>query len=252
MAIPSFEVIGRPVKRFVEMAQVAGIGPAGCEFVRDPGTADLMAANRLEDPVGGEGHVTVVTLTPAGCGRVTGVCRQSGRVSEMLVTLDAGPVVVAVARQLPVRGALMERMTGQTGKLASLIAGRFDQPVVVASGDPNHAVRPEEIAQQIGVAPEELRQAGSPGHTRGMDDRRGGFPIVPRPVVKSVFGPAFVVVPPLHRMTEPADLRSSPRVDFPGVNHLGAQGSRVRRWRPFRFGPSGDRMTFPRPVAGFA
>src|SRR5947207_7616137 len=253
MAVPTAELMGGPRERFVQMAEVAGIRPSGCEFVCDPGTAHLVAANRLQDAVSGMGHVTVVALTPAGRGQVMCVADNLRFLAESLVTLSAGSVAGPIPGQLTVGVAFMQRVTGETGKPATAVAGRFDQSVVIPAGDANHAVRPEEVAQYIRVPRKKIGETGDLGRLRGADDRSGGFQIVTRPVAKSAFGPAFVAVPPFHGMAKAADLRSPDGIDLLWMDDLAPQGLRVGRGRFIPLcGLSGLEVALSGPMACFA
>src|SRR3989442_14962427 len=107
--------------------------------------------------------------------RVSG---QWSLIAEPLVTLSASSVAGPVLGQLIVGIAFMERVTGQTGESAALVAGRFQQSVVFATGDPNHAVRPKEIAQKIGITAKKIGETGGRLHPRRTDDGRSWLPII--------------------------------------------------------------------------
>src|SRR5258705_3202825 len=109
--------------------------------------------------------------------RVSG---QWSLVAEPLVTLSASPIAGPVPRQLIVGIAFMERVTGQAGEFASLVARRFKQSVVFATGDPNHAVRPKEILQKLGIPCQISRETGDFPHPRRTDNRSRDFQIVAR------------------------------------------------------------------------
>jgi hypothetical protein len=59
------------------------------------------------------------------------------------MTLNAGPIVGAIVRELIVRLAVVKRMTREAGEFPALETGRFDQAVVLASAHPDHAIGPE-------------------------------------------------------------------------------------------------------------
>src|SRR5439155_11183642 len=147
----------------------------------------------LEHAVSCERHVAVVALTAAGGGQVVGMSGQFRSLAEALVTLGTGPVVRAIAGQLIVRITFMQRVTGETGEFASLVAGGLQQPVVLATADSDHPVRPEIIAKKVRIASEKIGEPGDRCYPRRTDDRSGGFQIVAGTVMKSVLNPVLGV-----------------------------------------------------------
>ena len=162
-AVPGGQLSGGPRLRLVEMTQVARGQPPGVEAGLHRRTADLVAANRLQQAVGRERHVTVVAGAP---GRIRRVMRVRGDVVlERAVALKTRAVPFGAWLQLivgpGVRRAsivrlLVHRVTGQARQRMGIIRGvpvarRVDQPVVLAAGRPDHAVGPEDIGDEIRI-----------------------------------------------------------------------------------------------------
>src|SRR5439155_16831922 len=127
---------------------------------------------------------------------------------------------------------------------------RFDQPVVITARNANHAVRPEEIAQQIRIAREIICEPGDFLRPRGTDDRRRRFQVVTGTIAKSVFAPAFIAVPPFHRMAEAADLRCPQRIDLFRMHDLAPEGWRIGRPVLVPLGRPGVDVALAGPMAG--
>ena len=142
-------------------------------------------------------------------------------------------------------------MTGETGKLASLVTGRFEQSVVLPTGDANHAVRPEEIAQQVWIPGQIIRETGDFLHARRTNDGGGGFQIVTRAKAKPVVAPVFVAVPPFHRMTEATDLPCPSGVDLFRMDDFAPQNCRLGRRCLVALSQPGIGVALSGPVAGF-
>ena len=76
VAIPLGQVLAGPFKCLVEVAKVAGVGPAGLQLRFDAGRVNLMAADALEKAVSSVRHVTVVTVAARGFSGVVCVLRE--------------------------------------------------------------------------------------------------------------------------------------------------------------------------------
>src|SRR5690349_15023585 len=123
------------------------------------------------------------------------------------MTLGAGAVVRAIASQLAVGIALVQRVTGQAGKPAALVTRRFEQSVVIPARDPDHPIGPEEVPEEIGIAGENVRQPGYRRDSRRPDDGCGLFQIIAWPETKSTLPPAFRLIEPFHGVAKTTDLR---------------------------------------------
>ena len=88
LSIPRFEVLGGPIQGLIEMAEIAGVGPAGLNIVDHTRAADLVTADAFENAVGRMRHVAVVTITARRCRRVAGMRSELGRLAEFVVTLE--------------------------------------------------------------------------------------------------------------------------------------------------------------------
>ena len=126
MAVPARKLIAGPRQRFVQVAEVASIGPPRGKLIGYPGTAHLMAANRRQDTVCRVGHMTIVTLASVRFGLVVSVSGYFGFRAEPFVTLRASPIVRAVRGELIVRFTVVGRVTRQAGELAAPVAWRLD------------------------------------------------------------------------------------------------------------------------------
>ena len=82
-AVPPFEDVGGPRERLVEMTQVAGVRSPGRERRRHRRAADLMAADRLQQPVGRVRHVAVVAGAAGRSARWCGMSRSRSRARGM-------------------------------------------------------------------------------------------------------------------------------------------------------------------------
>ena len=100
MAVPARKLIAGPRQRFVQVAEVASIGPPRGKLIGYPWTAHLMAANRRQDTVCRVRHMTIVTLASARFGSVVSVSGYFGFRAEPFVTLRASPIVCAVSGEL--------------------------------------------------------------------------------------------------------------------------------------------------------
>jgi hypothetical protein len=67
-------------------------------------------------------HVTIVTFRAAGTRAVMRVTENLRLLTKAFVTLQASPIVRAVAGKLIVRVAVVERMAGKTGELTTTVA----------------------------------------------------------------------------------------------------------------------------------
>ena len=126
MPVPARKLIAGPRQRFVQVAEVASIGPSGGKLIGHPGTAHLMAANRRQDTVCRMRHVTIITLASVRSGLVMSVSGYFGFRAEPFVTLRASPIVRAVRDELIVRLTVVWRVTRQAGELAAAVTGRLD------------------------------------------------------------------------------------------------------------------------------
>src|SRR5262245_1768868 len=105
-----------------------------------------MTSDRFHQAVSGMGHVAVIAEAAAG---ISGVMAMRLNVfGKFFVALLAGLVAFHARGQLIIWIALMHRMTRETGKLTALETWGFDQAVVIAAGDANHSIAPEEIVEQ--------------------------------------------------------------------------------------------------------
>src|SRR5262245_30095398 len=91
----------------------------------------------------------------------------------------------------------------------------------------------------------------------GRDSRRSndgctGLEIVAGTKAESALGPAFIAVPPFHRMTEAADLRGPPGLDLFRMNDLATERLRVGRRSLLSRCQPGFGVALAGPVAGLA
>ena len=63
LTITLMQMLSRPSKGLIQMTEVAGIGPPRCLRDGDVWAVHFMAANGLEQGIGGMRHMAVVTLT---------------------------------------------------------------------------------------------------------------------------------------------------------------------------------------------
>ena len=232
--VPRLEAVGGPRQGLVEVAQVAGVGPARPRRLGRRRAADGVRAYRLQQPVARVGHVAVVA--PAAR-RLRGVPGVRGRVgAERLVALQARLVAVHARRHLVgvgprrdaprvvgrlVHGVAREAAQRALRRVRVPEAGRVEQPVVLAARDPDEAVGPERPADEPGVGGDQGPDAGRGPVRRGLDDEAGvpqlvagavrqSFPAGP-PLVRGV-----VVLP--HAVALPAHLRRPPGVEVRGLD----------------------------------
>lgn len=143
-------------------------------------------------------------------------------------------------------------MAGEAGELPTLEAGGFDQAIVFAPADLDHAIAPEKIVQDFGVARQELWDLLQFAQVTGADDGRGFLEVIARPVFESFAAPLAGLIDLLHRVAEAANLgcplgRDLPRVD--DFIRLEANGGVLKL---FDRGGASLGMFPSRAVAGFA
>lgn len=156
LPIPRIEPTGGPRERTVEVAQVARVGAARGGKIGDPRTADLMTANGGQHSVGGVRHVTVVAEIAGGVGGVVRMRCDLGNVLEARMALNARTIIRAHFRKLIVGFTFVKRVTRKAGEPASPITGGFDQPIVLPTAHPNHAIGPKEIAEDLWIIRQNL------------------------------------------------------------------------------------------------
>ncbi len=98
-----------------------------------------------------------------------------------------------------------------------MIAGGFEKPVILAAGHANHAVGPEELAEELGLFVEDVLNPRLVLDSGGPDDGSGGFEIVSRAVTKAVLGPAFVPIKPFHAVALAADMAGADVIQSGGL-----------------------------------
>ena len=130
MLIPLLKEVGGPSEALVHVTEVAGIWTAGLEFSVYGWTVDFVTSDRFEDAVGGMWHVAIVALAARGTGFVVGVSREIGR--DLGVALSAGLSARAVASELIVWTARVERVARKATNLSLGMALGFDETVVFA------------------------------------------------------------------------------------------------------------------------
>src|SRR6185503_12781367 len=141
LAEPVVQGAGGPPQASVQVAKIAGIGPAGLETGLDGRGINRVRANRLEQAVGSVGHVAVVAEAAGGGGTVSRV-RLELR-ADCGVTLDARLIAFAVGRELVILAeVLMHRMAGKARESALLVTGGAGHAVELAARHAHHAVGP--------------------------------------------------------------------------------------------------------------
>src|SRR6185312_10404111 len=104
-------------------------------------------------------------------GRVVRVRRDVG--GDLRVAAGARGVAIAIAGELPVGIAVVHRMAADAGERAFLRAARFDEAVVLAAGDADHAVLPVAALREASVGGD-LIAAGALGERGEAQDRLVG------------------------------------------------------------------------------
>ena len=122
MTVPSFEVLRGPIECLVQMAKVTGIGPAGLDIVEHARTADLVAADALEDAIGGMRHVAVIAITTGRGWRVMGMCGELRRLAEFLMALEARFAGSSGGTEQVVRITVVAGVTGKARKFSAFVA----------------------------------------------------------------------------------------------------------------------------------
>ena len=149
---------------------------------------------------------------------MAGVGGERARFAEFLVALQTRGVAAGAGGKHVVGLAVMAGVAGDAGEFSTFVTGRFDEAVVLAAADADHAIRPKEIAEEIGVFGEVLGEAGNGVRGGSADDGSGFLEVVSRAVFETGVAPVAGFIDPFHGMAEAADLGGAFGGEFFGVD----------------------------------
>src|SRR5262252_2098722 len=107
------QIIGGPLGRSIQMAEVASIGAAYLRRSASIRAVDVVVADRFEQAVSGVRHVTVKAKTACRSGSVVSMCLDVAPIS--LVALEAGFIAVHPPTKLVNRIAVVHLVTREAG-----------------------------------------------------------------------------------------------------------------------------------------
>ena len=125
------------------------------------------------------------------------------------MTLKAGRIAFTAQCEHVIGLIIVAGVAGEAGELAALVARGFYEAVEFATAHANHAVGPEEVAQQFRVFSKVVSETGNTVGGRSPNDRRRFFEVVAGAEGEAVAAPIFAVINPFHGVTEAAGLRGA-------------------------------------------